>query len=44
MREPEGLAFKAYEIEELADVYFFRPLGMTNTVALDVYFTGFAIQ
>jgi phosphatidylglycerophosphate synthase len=22
-----GLAFKAYEIEELADVYFFRPLG-----------------
>ena len=28
MREPEGLAFKAYEIEELADVYFFRPLGM----------------
>ena len=23
----EGLAFKAYEIEELADVYFFRPLG-----------------
>jgi phosphatidylglycerophosphate synthase len=22
------LAFKAYEIEELADVYFFRPLGM----------------
>ena len=23
-----GLAFKAYEIEELADVYFFRPLGM----------------
>jgi phosphatidylglycerophosphate synthase len=28
LREPEGLAFKAYEIEELADVYFFRPLGM----------------
>jgi phosphatidylglycerophosphate synthase len=26
--EPVGLAFKAYEIEELADVYFFRPLGM----------------
>jgi phosphatidylglycerophosphate synthase len=26
--EPAGLAFKAYEIEELADVYFFRPLGM----------------
>jgi phosphatidylglycerophosphate synthase len=25
---PVGLAFKAYEIEELADVYFFRPLGM----------------
>jgi phosphatidylglycerophosphate synthase len=25
---PLGLAFKAYEIEELADVYFFRPLGM----------------
>lgn len=28
MTEPEGLAFNAYEIEELADVYFFRPLGM----------------
>jgi phosphatidylglycerophosphate synthase len=28
LTEPEGLAFKAYEIEELADVYFFRPLGM----------------
>ena len=28
MPEPVGLAFKAYEIEELADVYFFRPLGM----------------
>jgi hypothetical protein len=26
--EPSRLAFKAYEIEELADVYFFRPLGM----------------
>jgi hypothetical protein len=26
--EPVGLAFKNYEIEELADVYFFRPLGM----------------
>jgi phosphatidylglycerophosphate synthase len=26
--ESIGLAFKAYEIEELADVYFFRPLGM----------------
>jgi phosphatidylglycerophosphate synthase len=26
--EAAGLAFKAYEIEELADVYFFRPLGM----------------
>jgi len=24
----EGLAFKAFEIEELADVYFFRPLGL----------------
>jgi hypothetical protein len=24
----QGLAFKAYEIEELADVYFFRPLGV----------------
>src|ERR1044072_2383790 len=23
----QGLAFKALEIEELADVYFFRPLG-----------------
>jgi hypothetical protein len=23
-----GLAFKAFEIEELADVYFFRPLGL----------------
>ena len=28
LSEPHGLAFKAYEIEELADVYFFRPLGM----------------
>ena len=28
MPEPVGLAFKNYEIEELADVYFFRPLGM----------------
>ena len=28
MTEPEGLAFKAYEIEEIADVCFFRPLGM----------------
>jgi phosphatidylglycerophosphate synthase len=26
--EPAGLAFKAYEIEELADVYFFRPVGL----------------
>jgi len=26
--ESAGLAFKAYEIEELADVYFFRPIGM----------------
>jgi phosphatidylglycerophosphate synthase len=25
---PPDLAFKAYEIEELADVYFFRPLGL----------------
>ena len=24
---PQGLAFRALEIEELADVYFFRPLG-----------------
>jgi CDP-alcohol phosphatidyltransferase-like enzyme len=23
----QGLAFKAFEIEELADIYFFRPLG-----------------
>ena len=28
MPESVGLAFKAYEIEELADVSFFRPLGM----------------
>lgn len=28
MPEPAGLAFKAYEVEELADLYFFRPLGM----------------
>ena len=28
MAEPSGLAFKAYEIEELADVHFFRPLGL----------------
>jgi hypothetical protein len=28
LSEPVGLAFKAYEIEELADVYFFRPVGM----------------
>lgn len=28
MTGPAGFAFKAYEIEELADVYFFRPLGM----------------
>lgn len=26
--EPEGLAFKAYEIEEFVDVYFFRRLGI----------------
>lgn len=24
----DGLAFKAFEIEELADIYFFRPLGL----------------
>ena len=24
---PQGPAFRALEIEELADVYFFRPLG-----------------
>lgn len=28
MPDPAGASFKAYEIEELADVYFFRPLGM----------------
>lgn len=28
MPEPAGLEFKAYEIEELADVYFFRPAGI----------------
>ena len=28
-----ALAFKAYEIEELADVYFFRPLGAVAAVA-----------
>lgn len=28
-----GLAFKAREIEELADVYFFRPCGMVFAVA-----------
>jgi len=28
LSDPTGLAFKAYEIEELADVYFFRPVGM----------------
>jgi phosphatidylglycerophosphate synthase len=28
-----GLAFKAREIEELADVYFFRPLGMVFAIA-----------
>ena len=28
MAESGGASFKAYEIEELADVYFFRPLGM----------------
>jgi hypothetical protein len=27
LAESSGLAFKAYEIEELADVHFFRPLG-----------------
>jgi phosphatidylglycerophosphate synthase len=30
---PDRLAFKAYEIEELADVYFFRPLGMIGARA-----------
>jgi phosphatidylglycerophosphate synthase len=29
----DRLAFKAYEIEELADVYFFRPLGMIGARA-----------
>lgn len=33
MPEPAGLAFKAYEIEELADRYFFRPLGMVFAIA-----------
>jgi len=28
-----ALAFKAYEIEELADVYFFRPLGAVAALA-----------
>jgi phosphatidylglycerophosphate synthase len=28
VRDRADLAFKAYEIEELADVYFFRPAGM----------------
>lgn len=28
MNEPDGLAFKAYEIEEFVDVYFFRRLGI----------------
>ncbi len=28
MANARDLSFKAYEIEELADVYFFRPLGM----------------
>lgn len=28
-----GLAFKAREIEELADVYFFRPFGMVFAIA-----------
>jgi phosphatidylglycerophosphate synthase len=31
--DPDPLAFKAYEIEELADVYFFRPLGMIGARA-----------
>jgi hypothetical protein len=31
--DPDRLAFKAYEIEELADVYFFRPLGMIGARA-----------
>jgi phosphatidylglycerophosphate synthase len=29
----DRLAFKAYEIEELADVYFFRPAGMVFALA-----------
>lgn len=28
MTDPREFSFKAYEIEELADVYFFRPLGL----------------
>jgi hypothetical protein len=32
---PQGLAFRALEIEELADVHFFRPLG---SVVVLVYF------
>src|SRR5262249_23136278 len=31
--DPDRLAFKAYEIEELADIYFFRPLGMIGARA-----------
>jgi phosphatidylglycerophosphate synthase len=30
---PDTLAFKAYEIEELADVYFFRPCGLVFAYA-----------
>jgi phosphatidylglycerophosphate synthase len=33
-----ALAFKAYEIEELADIYFFRPLG--SVVARTARFAG----
>jgi phosphatidylglycerophosphate synthase len=32
-QRPAGLAFKAKEIEELADVYFFRPAGMIFALA-----------
>ncbi len=48
---PSALAFKAYEIEELADIYFFRPLGFVVAVAArrlglsptQVTFVGLAI-
>jgi phosphatidylglycerophosphate synthase len=46
-----ALAFKAYEIEELADIYFFRPLGFVVALAAErlglspthVTFIGLAI-